>query len=132
LIAAIHYRESGMDFSTYLHNGEKLGKVTEKVPRGKFFEKNQWAEAAIDAIQIKAKTRNSLGITKDTTDPALLLTYAETYNGLGYRVAGRGPSPYIYAGTNIFMGGMYERDGQYNPNKFDPRIGVAACLKILQ
>jgi lysozyme family protein len=129
LIAAIHWREAGMRFNTYLHNGDPLGAPTVHIPRGKFF--TDWESAAADAIRSQSTIRNTLGITADTKDPALLLAFAESYNGLGYRAAGRGPSPYIYAGTNIYQGGQYVADGRYNANAWDKGCGVAALINVL-
>lgn len=124
LIAALHNRESGMSFDTYLHNGQKLGKPTTAVPVGKLFY--DWETAAIDALQTK---RNNINQNSDLADQ---LAYAESYNGLGYRRQGFGPSGYVYAGTNIYQGGKYVRDGVYDPNHFDQQLGVAAMLMALQ
>ncbi len=130
LIAAIHWRESGMRFDRYLHNGDPLGQPTTHVPRGKLF--TDWESSAFDALRSASSVKERLGISKDTKDPAPLLAYAEAYNGTGYRAAGRGPSPYIYAGTNIYQGGQYVADGQYRANAWDKGIGVAAMLKSLE
>ncbi len=130
LIAAIHYRESGVDFRTYLHNGEPLGKRTEKVPAGILF--NDWESAAVHALGMKGNIRRALGINTNTTDLGPLLAYSEFYNGLGYRLHRNKTSPYVYAGTNIYQGGMYQRDGQFNPRAYDKRPGIAACILALQ
>jgi lysozyme family protein len=34
VVAALHERESGADFATYLGNGEPLNRVTQLVPKG--------------------------------------------------------------------------------------------------
>jgi lysozyme family protein len=123
LIAALHNRESGMQFDTYLHNGQKLGKPTTAVPVGKLFY--DWETAAIDALQTK---RNNISQNSDLADQ---LAYAESYNGLGYRRPNFGPSGYVYAGTNIYQGGKYVKDGVYDPNHYDQQLGVAAMLMAL-
>lgn len=123
LIAALHNRESGMNFDTYLHNGQKLGTPTTAVPVGKLFY--DWETAAIDALQAK---RNNINQNSDLADQ---LAYSESYNGLGYRRPGFGPSGYVYAGTNIYQGGKYVKDGVYDPNHFDQQLGVAPMLMAL-
>jgi lysozyme family protein len=123
LIAALHNRESGMNFDTYLHNGQKLGTPTTAVPVGKLFY--DWETAAIDALQAK---RNNINQNSDLADQ---LAYAESYNGLGYRRPNFGPSGYVYAGTNIYQGGKYVKDGVYDPKHFDQQLGVAPMLMAL-
>lgn len=129
LIAAIHERESGGNFNTYLHNGDPLGKPTVHVPVGKLFY--DWETAAIDAINSMGLTQK-LGLTPETKDMGLLLTYAERYNGLGYRRPELGTtSPYVYSGTNMYEKGKYVRDGVYDPNAVDKQLGVAAMILAL-
>jgi lysozyme family protein len=130
LIAAIHYRESSMNFNTYLHNGDPLGKPTTHVPKGKLFY--DWETAAIDAlVGENGRLKKSLGLNKNTTDKGKMLAYAEMYNGLGYRNNRDNVSPYVYAGTNFYHGGMYYADGRYSKSRYDKRLGVAACLEAL-
>jgi lysozyme family protein len=129
LIAAIHEREAGGNFNSYLHNGDPLGKPTIHVPAGKLFY--DWETAAIDAIKSIGLTQK-LGLTPETKDMGLLLTYAERYNGLGYRKPELGTtSPYVYAGTNMYEKGKYVRDGVYDPNVVDKQLGVAAMILAL-
>ncbi|MBR1943126.1 hypothetical protein IJ843_05270 [bacterium] len=123
LICAIHYRESGCNFSTYLHNGDPLGKPTTHVPKGKNF--SDWTTAAIDAIKSQGSYKS---VTESNVDSQL--EFAERYNGLGYRKRGVA-SPYVWSGTAKYTGGMYVADGVYNPSAQDRRVGVAAILKHL-
>ncbi len=130
LIAAIHQRESGQRFDRYLGNGDPLDKVTTHVPagRGPFPD---WESGAIDALGMFTGLRDKLGIKADTTDPGKLMTFAEQYNGLGYRNRGY-VSPYVYSGTNIYQGGLITTDrGPYNPNVWDRNFGVAEMLVAL-
>ncbi|HLG26015.1 MAG TPA: M15 family metallopeptidase, partial [Candidatus Gracilibacteria bacterium] len=130
LIAAIHNREGGMRFDTYLHNGQKLGKPTTFVPKGIFFREDQWEEAAIHALTSAKQIKNTLGIHYDTTDMGKLLAFAESYNGFGYRPRENTPSPYIYAGTNMdTKKGRYVADGRFSATSEDKGVGVAAMLK---
>lgn len=122
LICAIHYREGGCKFNTYLHNGEKLGHVTKQVPKGKYF--TDWTEAAIDALKDNNPSKYNFNKRDD------LLEFAERYNGLGYRKRGL-QSPYVWAGTDRYSGGMFVSDGVYNASARDNRVGVAAIVKSL-
>jgi len=129
LIAAIHYRESSMNFGTYLHQGDPLGRPAVHHPRNiPVF--SRWEDAAIHALQQKGSVRRALGINANTTNPAALATFAERYNGLGYHNRGL-PSPYAWSGTNIYQGGRYVRDHVYDANSWDRRPGVMALMASL-
>jgi lysozyme family protein len=146
LIAALHYRESSMNFNRYMHNGDPLGSATTHVPAGILFGQGQWVESAIHALGGEIKDnrgrssltafrdlKESLGLTADSTDLGAMMAFAERYNGLGYRFRGNNVrSPYVYAGTNLNTRGMYVADHQYDPNKRDMRLGVGAmCMSVL-
>ncbi len=122
LICAIHYREGSCNFGTYLHNGDPLGKPTTHVPKGKNF--STWEDAAIDAIMSQ-----NPDIIKDG-DFDSCMEYAERYNGLGYRNKGIA-SPYVWAGTTEYTGGLYVADGQFSASAVDKRCGVAVIMKAL-
>lgn len=124
LIAALHYRESGMDFKTYLGNGEPLSRVTRLVPRGRGPFKT-WEEGAIDALKYDKLDK------KIINTGSLMCSQAEIFNGLGYRNKGI-YSPYVWSGTNWYANGKYTSDGIYNPFKKDSQLGVAAILKRLE
>jgi lysozyme family protein/peptidoglycan hydrolase-like protein with peptidoglycan-binding domain len=122
LIAAIHYRESSMNFGTYLHQGDPLGRPARNHPRDiPIF--HDWEEAAIHALNMKKGIRDSLGMTEDTTDPVAMATFAEAYNGLGYHYRDL-TSPYVYAGTDQYRGGRFVADGKFDPASWDRRLGV--------
>lgn len=123
LVCAIHYREGGNNFGTYLHNGQKLGKRTTVVPKGKFF--TNWEAAAVDAIKSNPYYKN---VKVDDYDSQL--EYAERYNGLGYRKNGH-VSPYVYSGTDKYTGGKYVRDGRFNPKVVDKQVGIGPILYAL-
>ena len=123
LVCAIHWRESGCNFNTYLHNGDPLGSPTKHVPVGKFF--TDWTSAAIDAIKSKSYYKQ---VKAD--DIKTQYEYAEQYNGLGYRNKGV-ISPYVWSGTNKYSSGKYVADSKYDPNYKDKQIGVAAILNSL-
>ncbi len=128
-IAVIHARESDMDFTTHLGQGDPLSRRTTHVPagRGPFTGPDAFERGAVDALidcAPHAALRN-----KDWSISGML-TYLERYNGLGY--ASRGiPSPYLWAGTNQYSKGKYVRDGVFDPNAVDKQLGCSGLvLKI--
>lgn len=124
VIAALHWRESSGNFSTYMHNGDPLGSPTTHVPAG--ISCSTWEESAIDAFS----RQGNGGLTADSTDLDQIADYAERYNGLGYRNKGV-PSPYVWAGTTNYSKGKYVADGQYDPNYVDQQLGVMIMLKSI-
>ncbi len=126
LVAAIHWREGSGDFSTYLHQGDPLGRAAVNWPSNiPVFHK--WEPAAVHALQMKDRHREELGIDQETQDGALLGTYAEMYNGLGYHNRGVS-SPYVYAGTSAYSSGKYVADGKYSASARDQQLGVIPML----
>ncbi|AGY57163.1 hypothetical protein [Gloeobacter kilaueensis] len=122
-VAALHYRESNLDFDTYLGNGDPLDKPTRNVPagRGPFAT---WHEGAIDALRLQGYVGLSW------LDMATALRRAERFNGVAYRKMGL-PSPYVWAATTIQRPGKYVRDHVFDPKAVDFQLGVAAIWKYL-
>jgi lysozyme family protein len=129
LVAGIWYREASLASGVYLHNGDPLGKPTTHVPKGKFFRKDQFVEAAVDALKEKRSTQRALELHYSSTDLGAMATYAEAYNGYGYRTYHHSTSPYAFAGTNQYHGGMYVADGKYSSTTFDRRPGIVAIAQ---
>lgn len=132
LIAAIHWRESGL-FDTYLAQGDTLGapavhEPTDQPVRGL----DEWDLAAQDALST-AQQRNAkeaLGLTFTSTiaeSTPGMLAFAEVWNGTGYARKDV-PSPYCLAGTTGYEGGKYVADGVYDPSAHDAQIGVLPML----
>jgi lysozyme family protein/peptidoglycan hydrolase-like protein with peptidoglycan-binding domain len=129
LIAALHYRESSMNFGTYLHQGDPLGKPAVHVPRDiPVFD--DWEDAAVHALGLKSSIRDEVGLTADSRDGAAMATFAEAYNGLGYHHRGLA-SPDVFAGSDRYTGGMYVADGKFSSTTFDRRLGVATILQAM-
>lgn len=124
VVASIHYRESDLDFTCHLHNGDPLTARTYHVPAGRPVNGDPpfaWYESAIDA----------LGVHKGVTwDIPYCLNYLEEYNGLGYKHRGL-PSPYVWSFTDQYSKGKYIADGVFDPNKVDQQCGCVAIMKIL-
>ena len=127
LIAALHYRESGCNFNTYLHNGDELGKPTTNYPQGILF--NDFTEAAIDALKRELDSKN-ITMTQDSS-MAAMMTFAEIYNGTGYTNNNYTASPYVYSGTNIYTSGKYTSDGHYDPTVVDKQPGIYILINSL-
>ena len=126
LIAALHWRESSGDFSTYLHQGDPLGRPAVNVPNDiPVFHK--WEDAAVHALQLKRGLQAEMKLEQASKDAAAIATYAEHYNGLGYANMDR-PSPYVFAGTNAYERGKYVADGRYSGSTRDTQPGVVAML----
>lgn len=124
LVGCILYRESSTNLGTYLGNGQSLDHVTtvEPVGRGpwKTFE-----DGAVDALEHEGMT----GIAPPDWTVDRMLYWAERFNGQGY--FGHGNSPYVWAGTDQYSGGLFTSDHHYDPSAHDDRLGVAALLKAL-
>lgn len=126
LIAAIHLRESSLNFSTYLHNGQQLGMVTTNVPKGIFFPKGQWEAAAVDAL--RRQGMDKIGYP----DVPACLVVAQRYNGLSYQRMGLEYSPYIWAATNNHdETGKFIRDHVYSETAQEKQLGIAAVIRGL-
>lgn len=133
-VAVIHNRESGMDFTTHLGQGDPLDRPTTHVPagRGPFSGPDAFERGAVDALvdcAPYAAIRN-----KDWSISGML-TYLERYNGLKYANAGR-PSPYLWSGTTVYdpptgPGGKVVVDHGPIENVVDKQLGVAGLLKRL-
>lgn len=123
-VALAHYRESTLNFTKNLCNGQPLNMRTTIVPKGRGPYKD-FEESAYDAlVRIKgysAKLDWSLG------------PYAhriEGYNGYGYH--GKGiPSPYLVGGSNKQKPGKYIADHVFDPDHWDTQLGVLTLLKAL-
>jgi lysozyme family protein len=127
LVGALWHREASFKEGVYMHNGDPLGKPTTHVPKGINFGKDQFVDAAVHALNRFKSTSKGLGLSYDSKDVGAMATFAEHYNGLGYRNKDR-VSPYVFAGTDQYKGGMYVADGVYSAKTFDQRPGVVAII----
>jgi lysozyme family protein len=131
-IAVVHNRESSMDFSTHLGQGDPLNRATVHVPagRGPFFGADAFEQGAVDAL-VNCAPRAAIA-NKDWSISGML-TYLERYNGLAYANAGVA-SPYVWAGTSVYdpptgRGGKVLVDhGPIVWSTVDPQLGCAGLL----
>lgn len=125
LIAALHFRESGQNFKTHLHNGDPLEARTVHEPRGRP-EKGQppflWVESATDAFEHVWRPKQ--------WDVPGSLEFLERFNGLGYQKHGVS-SPYLWDYTDKYTKGLFVADGRFDPEKVERRPGCVAIVKTL-
>lgn len=58
------------------------------------------------------------------------MTFAETFNGLGYSINGH-ISPYLYSGTSAYSSGKYVKDREYNASIVDSQVRVYCIVSEL-
>lgn len=125
-LLAIDEREGGGDPLSYLGNGEHVigtGRKTTLVPKGRgpFLT---WQDGAIDAILFE-----KLDEVPSWTMPRACFE-AEGWNGFGPRMHHR-YSGYLWAGTDIYLGGKYVADGKWDPSTIDQQLGVVPMMRKL-
>lgn len=130
LVAAIHWREASGDFSTYLHNGDPLGRPTVNEPKGILF--TDWESAAKDALSLEREPNawklSGFPLSGDVLPE--ICTFAEAYNGTGYVKRGF-PSPYVLAGTTGYIVGKFTADGHFDESATDKQVGVLALVRAI-
>lgn len=128
VIAAIHMRESSASFLKHLHEGSPLSERTKLVPKGRPKGGEPpftWQESAVDALSVPPHNMKTVG----RWSVERMLFEFEKYNGFGYM--GKTNSPYVWAGTTVYIGGKYVRDGVFDPTYVDKQLGCAAMVKAL-
>ena len=115
-IAAINERESGSSTACFLGNGQRLTRVTTIVPKGL----GPWT--TFEDGCVCALSYDHITDIKDWTW-AQFCYAAEAWNGFGPRNHGK-RTGYLYSGTDLYTGGKYISDGVWNPDFFDPQLGV--------
>lgn len=121
-IGLLHMRESSLNFSTYLGNGQPLNRVTTIVPKGRG-PFPSWQAGAEDALTYDGLANNGA----PWHEIPYLLWAAEKYNGQGYFQLGIN-SPYVWSWTTNYTSGKYVADGKYSPTAVDQQPGIAAIL----
>lgn len=127
-IGLIHGMECGFDFRKHLHNGDPLTARTVLVPAGRPLDGKPpftFEQSAVDALRMKDYDEN-----RDWSIPRVLWML-ERYNGFGYRLYRKMPSPYLWAGTNHYSKGKYVADGKWDANAVSKQAGVAGQLRLI-
>jgi lysozyme family protein len=128
MVAAIHQKECGMRFDCHLHNGDPLSARTVRVPPGRPLQPDPpytFVQSAIDALHGEQKK------FPQTWDVVGALSFAEHYNGTGYRRQNV-YSPYVWGGTQHYTTGHYIADGKFDPMAIAKAPGVAAILLMME
>lgn len=120
----IHNRESSLNFSRHMHNGDSLKRRTRRVPKGrpKGTPPFTFEESTVDAFKMK-----KFHLVKDWS-PEHIAYMSERYNGWGYQRRSH-LSPYLWSGSNHYRRGKYVADGKYSSRAVDQQIGVMPLLK---
>ncbi len=130
IVAAVWSREASFKDGVYLHNGDPLGAKTTHVPVGIYFGKDQFVEAAVDALtRNRSKTIKTLNLNYTCNDLAAMCAFTEGYNGWGYRKYHTSdPTAYVTAGTTMYHGGKYVADGKYDSTVKDKQVGTMPIM----
>jgi len=101
---------------------------TRDVPKGRLPSPNppySWEQSAEDAYYVC----DHLDLVPWHKLPAALQAI-EAFNGTGYqRYHPDVPSPYLWAGTTVYLRGKYVEDGRFDRFAVDKQVGAAAILK---
>lgn len=125
-IGVVHLMESAQSFRRHLHNGDPLTSRTVRVPAGRPAEGAPpfaWEASAADALRYHGLDRGG----RLWTLPEMLFEF-ERWNGFGYRTRGV-PSPYLWAGSQIYEKGKFVADGRFDPEAVSKQEGAAVVLK---
>lgn len=127
-IAIVHSLECGSNFGLHLHNGDPLSAQTTHVPKGRPLAGTPpftWEESAEDALRMKGYVGQA-----DWSLAAMLFRW-EMFNGMGYRLRGL-TSPYLWSFSNIYRGGLFVADHEFDPDARSKQCGAAVLLRRLQ
>lgn len=120
-LAAVGEREDGPAiFTHYFGNGDPLDRPTTDVPRGRggFSSFEAGCQDALHYDRIDQVT--------DWSWPGSLYE-GEAWNGFGPRAHGK-HTGYLWAGTNVYTGGKYVRDNEWDPNADDEQLGIVPMM----
>jgi len=127
-------REAGSppNFHAWLHNGDPMfdhhGNPRQTVDVPAHRPPNpavSWEDGAVDAYAIEGL------LNKKDWSPAFVAWLLEKFNGWGYRLYHRIPSPYVWGATVIQQRGKYTSDRVWDATVMDPQIGGMAILAAL-
>lgn len=130
LVGVIGAMETGLSFSSHLHNGDPLTAPTVNHPPNRptnWRAGMSWEDSAIDAVTTPP---HDLRAIDDWTIGATL-RLLEKYNGFGYRNKGRW-SPYLWSGSNSYEKGKYGSDNKFDPNLVSKQVGAAVLIARME
>lgn len=127
VLGVLHRMESDGRLDRHLHNGDPLTARTVHVPAGRPLDGAppfSWLQSAEDAVRVQG-----LHLWADWSLSGTLYRI-EFWNGLGYlRRHPETPSPYLWAGSNIYTKGKFVADGHWDAEAVSQQIGAAVLLK---
>lgn len=124
MVAVIHERESGQNWSRSLAQGDRWDRVSTHVPRGRG-PFNSWEAAAVDALATLKGLHRIIDWRLEK-----VLYQLERYNGWGYFWRGLA-SPYLWGATTVQQRGKYVADGQFSATAWDTQLGCAALIRAM-
>lgn len=119
--AASFEREASSNFNLNPAQGWPLNSRSRWIPHNGPFP--NWTAAQIAAYAIDGLTK----VGKENWSWAAACYYAEAFNGFGYRARGV-HSPYLWAGSNIYIRGKFIADGEYSASAIDEQLGVIPMM----
>lgn len=117
--AASFEREGGSNFRLNPAQGAPLDERSKMIPHNGPF--SSWTQAAIAAYRI-----DHLDAVGDWIW-ARACYEGEAFNGFGYRARGV-HTPYLWAGTNVYRIGKFDRDGHF-VSEVDAQLGIVPVMK---
>lgn len=127
VLGVLHMMERACSLKHHLHNGDPLTARTVHVPAGRPLDGKppfSWLQSAEDAVRVQG-----LHLWADWSLSGTLYQI-ESWNGTGYlRWHSDVPSPYLWAGSNIYTSGKYTADGKWDQAAVSKQIGAAVLLK---
>jgi lysozyme family protein len=125
-IASSFEREASSDFRDNPAQGDPLNRVSRNVPRGMgpYTGPNAWVNAAVDAYRIDGLDKVG---ASNWVWPRFCFE-GELFNGFGPRMRGK-KTGYLWAGTNVYTGGKFVRDGVWSSTYVDTQLGIVPIAK---
>ena len=129
VVAALHYADTGRDFTVHPHNGDPLTDRTRHVPDGRPLDGEPpfaWEDSAADALRLWHFDQ-----WEDWSIAGTLFAL-EGRGGWGYRLNHpEVPSPYLWNYSTHYSQGKYVTDDTWSETAVAPRCGIAVLLRRL-
>jgi lysozyme family protein len=131
VVGAIHYRESGCDFTCHLANGDPLSANTIHVPKNLMSipPPYTWESAAAAAMQNQFSGWN-IDANSFNWDIGGALYFIQCWHGFGV-VERKQNDAYLWNYTDHYISGGYNSDGSYSDAYIDENCGTAPLLSAL-
>ena len=128
-VGLVHLRESDLDFTKQLGQGDPLDQVSTHEPKGMgpYRGPSAFEDSCVDALKHEGY------LNQPDWSVARTCYRLEGYNGYGYHSHGVN-SPYLYGGSTLYgppeaRAGKYVKDGVFSDSFNDPQLGTLVVLK---